>query len=92
MLSRYSDEVTLLLPDSKAGDPVRERMIHGKAGFRNVLLRFAAAYAPLRLLDIQLDPPNDVCLRIGCRRDVIMNYRLSFDAAGLGRRVVVSIA
>ena len=92
MLSRYADDVVVLIPAAQPGDPVREDMFYGRAGFRDCIFRYVATLSPLRARGVRMDGPFRVVATIECRDARIMTYEVEFDEAGLGQRVTISLS
>jgi hypothetical protein len=90
-LSRYADDVVVLIPAAKPGDPVRETMLYGRPGFRDCVFRYVATLSPLRARSVDLDGPSRVVATFKCRGGRMMTYEVEFDRAGLGKRVRISL-
>jgi ketosteroid isomerase-like protein len=92
MLTRYAENVTVLIAAPRSGDPVQETMFHGKAGFLDCLFRYAATLSPMTLLRLLVEGPSRAVATIACRGGRTMTYEVDFDKMGLGSRVRISLA
>ena len=91
MLTRYADDVTVLIASPQCGDPVRETMFYGRSGFLDCLFRYVATLSPLRVVDVLPDGPNGVVATISCRGGRTMTYEVEFNRSELGSRVRISL-
>ena len=87
----YSEDVVVLIPAAKPGDPVREAMFYGRAGLGDCLRRHVATLSPLRALGLTMGSPTHAVATIACRGGRQMTYEVEFDQTGLGRRVTISL-
>jgi hypothetical protein len=92
VLTRYTENVTVLVAAPRIGDPVQETMFHGRAGFLSCLFRYVATLSPMTVLDLRMAGPARAVARIICRGGRTMTYEVEFDQAGLGSRVRISLA
>jgi ketosteroid isomerase-like protein len=92
MLTRYADNVTVLIAAPQLGDPVRETMFHGRAGFLDCLFRYVSMLSPMTVLDVLVEGPSRAVARINCRGGRTMTYEVEFNEAGLGSRVRFALA
>jgi ketosteroid isomerase-like protein len=92
MLSRYAEDIVVLIPTAKPGDAVHETMFYGRAGFRDCLRRYVATLSPLRSRGVRTEGTSRAIAKIECRGARVMTYAVEFDRAGFGRRVTISLS
>jgi hypothetical protein len=92
MLSRYADNVVVLIPTAKPGEAVHETMFYGRAGFRDCLRRYVATLSPLRARGVRTEGIFRAVATIECRGARVMTYVVEFDRVGLGQRVTISLS
>ncbi len=91
MLSRYAENVTVLIAAPRSGDPIQETMFHGRAGFLDCLFRYVATLSPMTVLKVLMEGPSRAVATINCRGGRTMTYEVDFDRTGLGSRVRISL-
>jgi ketosteroid isomerase-like protein len=91
MLSRYAENVVVLIPTAKPGEAVHETMFYGRAGFRDCLRRYVATLSPLRAREVKTEGASRAVATVECRGGRVMTYVVDFDHAGFGRRVTISL-
>jgi len=92
MLTRYAEDVTVLIAAPRSGDPIQETMFYGRAGFLDCLFRYVATLSPMTVLKVLMDGPSRAIATITCRGGRVMTYEVEFDRAGLGSRVRIALA
>jgi hypothetical protein len=91
MLTRYAENVTVLIATPRSGDPIQETMFYGQAGFLDCLFRYVATLSPMTVLKVLMEGPSRAVATINCRGGRMMTYEVDFDRTGLGSRVRISL-